>query len=72
MPSEVKTKQAFLIKSTLEKKIKLFGFVDLQARTYTTQIAKQLFEYIQGDKCIISSEAEVVSEVRFPGDIFYL
>ncbi|CAO3647837.1 unnamed protein product [Mucor hiemalis] len=44
---------------------------DLQARTYTTQIAKQLFEYIKGDKCIISSEAEVVSELRFPGDIFY-
>lgn len=66
MPLEVNT-QAYIKRSVLT-----FDLVDLQARTYTTQIAKQLFEYIKGDKCIISSEAEVVSELRFPGDIFYL
>jgi RNase P/RNase MRP subunit p30 len=36
------------------------------------QVAKQLFEYTQGNKIIISSEAEIVSEIRNPGDVFYL
>ncbi|GAA5801794.1 RNase P subunit p30-domain-containing protein [Helicostylum pulchrum] len=44
---------------------------DVQARTYTMQVAKQLFEYGHGDKLIISSEAEIVSELRNPADVFY-
>jgi RNase P/RNase MRP subunit p30 len=46
--------------------------LDVQARTYTIQAAKQLFEHTQGNNCIISSEAEIVSEIRNPADIFYL
>lgn len=45
---------------------------DAQARTYTIQVAKQLFEYTHGNNCIISSEAEIVSEIRNPADVFYL
>ncbi|KAI8883197.1 PHP domain-like protein [Backusella circina FSU 941] len=44
---------------------------DNQARTMTLQLAKQLIEYTKGQKLIISSEAEIVSELRLPGDIFY-
>ncbi|KAI9365100.1 RNase P subunit p30-domain-containing protein [Pilaira anomala] len=44
---------------------------DVQARTYTMQVAKQLFEYTHGNKLIVSSEAEIVSEIRNPADIFY-
>ncbi|KAI8639083.1 RNase P subunit p30-domain-containing protein [Parasitella parasitica] len=44
---------------------------DNQARTYTEQLAKQLFEYTQGQHVIISSEAQIVSEIRSPADIFY-
>jgi RNase P/RNase MRP subunit p30 len=45
---------------------------DNQARTYTMQLAKQLFQYTKGQHMIISSEAEIVSEIRNPADIFYL
>ncbi|KAK4515650.1 uncharacterized protein ATC70_010601 [Mucor velutinosus] len=44
---------------------------DAQARTYTVQLAKQLFEYTQGRNVIISSEAHIVSEIRNPADVFY-
>ncbi|KAL7318941.1 Ribonuclease P protein subunit p30 [Mucor circinelloides] len=44
---------------------------DTQARTYTVQLAKQLFEYTQGRNVIISSEAQTVSELRNPADVFY-
>ncbi|OBZ81661.1 Ribonuclease P protein subunit p30 [Choanephora cucurbitarum] len=44
---------------------------DNQLKTYTIQLAKQLFEYTKGHKLIISSEAEFVSEIRNPADIFY-
>lgn len=44
----------------------------MQTRIYTMQVAKQLFEYTQGNKIIISSEAKIVSEIRTPGDVFYL
>lgn len=50
----------------------LTPYLDVQARTYTIQVAKQLFEYTKGDHCIISSEAEIVSEIRNPADVFYL
>lgn len=46
--------------------------LDIQARTYTMQVAKQLFEYGDGKRLIISSEAEIVSELRNPADVFYL
>lgn len=46
--------------------------LDAQARTYTVQLAKQLFEYTQGRNVIISSEAHIVSEIRNPADVFYL
>lgn len=46
--------------------------IDTQARTYTVQLAKQLFEYTQGRNVIISSEAQTVSELRNPADVFYL
>ncbi|RCH78783.1 Ribonuclease P protein subunit p30, partial [Rhizopus stolonifer] len=44
---------------------------DNQSRTYTMQLAKQLFESTKGHKLILSSEAENVSEIRNPADIFY-
>ncbi|EPB86795.1 hypothetical protein HMPREF1544_06411 [Mucor circinelloides 1006PhL] len=44
---------------------------DTQARTHTVQLAKQLFEYTQGRNVIISSEAQTVSEIRNPADVFY-
>ncbi|KAI8380110.1 RNase P subunit p30-domain-containing protein [Blakeslea trispora] len=44
---------------------------DNQLKTYTMQLAKQLFEHTKGHKLIISSEAEFVSEIRNPADIFY-
>ncbi|CEP07370.1 hypothetical protein [Parasitella parasitica] len=44
---------------------------DNQARIYTLQLAKQLFEYTQGQHVIISSEAQTVSEIRNPADVFY-
>jgi RNase P/RNase MRP subunit p30 len=47
-------------------------YQDNQARTYTMQLAKQLFQYTKGQQMIISSEAEIVSEIRNPADIFYL
>lgn len=46
--------------------------LDNQARVMTLLLAKQLIEYTKGAKLIISSEAEIVSELRSPGDIFYL
>lgn len=47
-------------------------YIDTQARTHTVQLAKQLFEYTQGRNVIISSEAQTVSEIRNPADVFYL
>ncbi|KAI7903133.1 RNase P subunit p30-domain-containing protein [Cokeromyces recurvatus] len=44
---------------------------DNQSRSFTIQLAKQLYEYTLGDNMIISSEAEIVSEIRSPGSIFY-
>ncbi|KAG2201772.1 hypothetical protein INT47_002032 [Mucor saturninus] len=44
---------------------------DAQARTYTIGVAKQLFEFTHGNNCIITSGAEIVSEIRNPADVFY-
>ncbi|GAN04639.1 ribonuclease P protein subunit p30-like [Mucor ambiguus] len=67
------------IKNALEKNIyfeicyapAIRVHIDAQARTYTVQLAKQLFEYTQGQNVIISSEAQIVSEIRNPADVFY-
>ncbi|CAO3696571.1 unnamed protein product [Rhizopus stolonifer] len=45
---------------------------DKQARLYTLQIAKELYEFTKGHYWIISSETESVSDIRNPYDIFYL
>ncbi|KAG1439660.1 hypothetical protein G6F56_012220 [Rhizopus delemar] len=45
---------------------------DKQARLYTLQIAKELYECTKGQYWIISSETESVSDIRNPYDIFYL
>ncbi|KAI9475729.1 MAG: RNase P subunit p30-domain-containing protein [Benjaminiella poitrasii] len=64
------------VKKALERKIYFElcyapAIRDNQAKSYTLQLAKQLFEYTLGSNMIISSEAETVSEIRSPGDILY-
>ncbi|KAI8976161.1 Polymerase/histidinol phosphatase-like protein [Pilobolus umbonatus] len=45
---------------------------DDQCRIHTMQIAKCIFELTKGDHVIMSSQAESVSEIRNPFDIYYL
>ncbi|KAG0168192.1 hypothetical protein DFQ28_005222 [Apophysomyces sp. BC1034] len=45
------------------------GIRDNTARIYLLQTAKQLVAYTRGQNVIISSEAQVVSEIRAPFDI---